>query len=1098
MKSVLTKQLLSATIVFACLLSSANVFSQSTLNNGLIAYYPFSGNALDSSGNNNNPTYNSATLTADRFGNPNSAYYFDGSSSYIQVPNSSTLNPTSTISISVWVKPTGFYGGTCQNNYIMQKGVSTGYGLEFSSQGYSHGGTCSLPLDTLHQNFYGPTAYADNNTYQPYIKRNNWYHVVYTFNGTTAKIYINDTLSLTTQENFTTFSSTSPLYLGSFGNSSFPYWFNGVLDDIRIYNRAIDSSEVTALYTAPNPVQTSTKPLTLNDSLVAYYPFNGNDLDSSGHNNNPSFNNATPTTDRFGNANSAYYFDGKSSYISVPNSASLNFGTSVTISAWVKPTGFYSGTCKDNVIFSQTTNTGSGKGYSMEFSSQGYSNGNTCNLPLDTLHQVFYGPTNYANSISYQPYIQENKWYHLVFTYNGDSTHFYVNNVLKYSTGEKISPFSNTASLLFGQYGDSSFPYWFNGVLDDIRIYNRAIDSSEVTALYTAPNPIVATPPIIVDSSKCDSSLVLIGSPSNKLFQTSAFLNDPTAGPNGDTSGTELYAFAWTANSIGIPYYNGRSLIKYDISQIPAGAVVKSAKLYLYAKLKNINGVLGSPTYGTNNTALLQKVFTPWTLPNVNYYTKLSVDTATQVILPESTSPTENYVADITAYAQSWVNSPATNNGLLFRMQTESDPYNSMIFESGLASDSSKRPRLEICYSVPPVSADTTHQTITFYGDSSNTGFKGEVIVKDSLLGLSIVDTTGSEICAYSWGQDSINITYKDGWSIIQYDVSQIPPEAVVDSAVIYFFSKLDNLECATGSPTIGPDNEGILNRIIDYWETGNNQHPPVVVIDSLTPVDLPASTSTTEDYKANITDFVKTWVKAPSSNHGMTLKLKNPNTGNNSLIFESSQSSNKARRPKLAVTFSVPKVLPIVLSSFTANTITSPYTRIDFATAHETNAKAINIERSYNGVDYIIATSLNAKGSAGVNSYSYTDKVDASEAKVYYRLKAINKDGSYRYSNTIAVTLANAQKGMTVDVYPNPIRSNDLHANLYLLKDEALTVHVFDMSGKLVSEQKVQGTKGQNAITINAFRTLSAGIYTVNVTSNSEVIKKKVIKVTN
>ena len=112
--------------------------------------------------------------------------------------------------------------------------------------------------------------------------------------------------------------------------------------------------------------------------------------------------------------------------------------------------------------------------------------------------------------------------------------------------------------------------------------------------------------------------------------------------------------------------------------------------------------------------------------------------------------------------------------------------------------------------------------------------------------------------------------------------------------------------------------------------------------------------------------------------------------------------------------------------------------------------------------------------------------------------MKAINKDGSYRYSNTIAVTLANAQKGMTVDVYPNPIRSNDLHANLYLLKDEALTVHVFDMSGKLVSEQKVQGTKGQNTITINAFRTLSAGIYTVNVTSNSEVINKKVIKVTN
>ena len=834
---------------------------------------------------------------------------------------------------------------------------------------------------------------------------------------------------------------------------------------------------------------------TLNNGLVAYYPFSGNALDSSGNGNNASYNSATLTEDRFGNPNSAYSFNGSSSYIQIPNSPTLNNGPAVSISVWVKPNGFYMGTCSGNYILSKGLE--SQTGYNAVFSDAPYDNTigrNQCNYPADTSHEFFYGMNCSSTS---KLFIHTGSWYHLVYTNNGSVSKFYVNDSL-ISTDSFTIAFNSNDIFLGRYFSTTSTPYWLNGVLDDIRIYNRAIDSSEVTALYTAPNPIVATHPIIVDSSKCDSSLVLIGSPSNKLFQTSAFLNDPTAGPNGDTSGTELYAFAWTANNIGIPYYNGRSLIKYDISQIPAGAVVKSAKLYLYAKLKNINGVLGSPTYGTNNTALLQKVFTPWTLPNVNYYTKLSVDTATQVILPESTSPTENYVADITAYAQSWVNSPATNNGLLFRMQTESDPYNSMIFESGLASDSSKRPRLEICYSVPPVSADTTHQTITFYGDSSNTGFKGEVIVKDSLLGLSIVDTTGSEICAYSWGQDSINITYKDGWSIIQYDVSQIPPEAVVDSAVIYFFSKLDNLECATGSPTIGPDNEGILNRIIDYWETGNNQHPPVVVIDSLTPVDLPASTSTTEDYKANITDFVKTWVKAPSSNHGMTLKLKNPNTGNNSLIFESSQSSNKARRPKLAVTFSVPKVLPIVLSSFTANAITSPYTRIDFATAHETNAKAINIERSYNGVDYIIATSLNAKGSAGVNSYSYTDKVDASEAKVYYRLKAINKDGSYRYSNTIAVTLANAQKGMTLDVYPNPIRSNDLHANLYLLKDEALTVHVFDMSGKLVSEQKVQGTKGQNAITINAFRTLSAGIYTVNVTSNSEVINKKVIKVTN
>ena len=1094
MKSVLTKNLLFATLVITSLLTHTSSFSQSGLNNGLMAYYPFNGNDLDSSGNNNNPTFNSATLTADRFGNPNSAYYFDGTSSYIQIPNSSSLNAGNTISISVWVKPTGFYGGSCQVNYIMQKGSTTtgGYGLEFSSQGYSSGGTCSLPLDTLHQNFYGPTAYANSNPYQPYIKENSWYHVVYVFDGSKAKVYINNVLSLTTTENFTSFSNNLPMYLGSYGDASYPYWFKGVLDDIRIYKRAIDSSEVRELYTAPNPTVTPSKPLTLKDSLIAYYPFTGNDLDSSGYNNNPSFNNAILTTDRFGNANSAYSFNGSNSYIQIPGSTSLNTGPAVSLSLWVKPNGFYTGTCGGNYLLCKGLE--SETGYGAVFSATAYDNKlgiNQCNYPADTAHQFFYGMITAGSP---NLFIHTGSWYHLVYTNNGSVSKLYVNDSL-ISTNSATIKFNSNDIYLGRYFSIASTPYWLNGVLDDIRIYNRAIDSSEVRELYTAPNPAPTKPPVVDSTNKCDAQLVLTASASNKLFQTSAFLNDPNAGPNGDTSGTELYAFAWTANSINIPNYYGRSLIKYDISQIPVGAVVQSAKLYLYAKQKNINGVLGSPTYGPNNTALLQKVYTPWTLAHVNYYTNLSVDNTTPVKLPESTSPAENYVADITAYAQSWVNKPDSNYGILFRMQTESDPYNSMIFESGLAADTSKRPRLEICYTIPPP-PDTTHQTLTLYGDSSNTGFKGVVFVKDSLSGLNIIDTTGKQICAFSWGTDSINITYKNGWTIIQYDVSQIPPTAVIDSAAIYFFAKLDNLDGATGSPTIGPNNEGILNRILDYWETGNNTHPPVVVIDTLVPVDLPPSTSPTEDYKANITPFVKTWVKNPSSNHGMTLNLKHPNTGNNSLIFESSLSANKARRPKLTISFTVPKITPIVLSSFTVSVIKSPYTQVNFATTNETNASTISLERSYNGIDYTVAATFIAKGNVGTNNYNYTDKVAPVALKVYYRLKATNKDGSYRFSNIVTAMLADNSKGISVSVYPNPIRSNALHVNLYLLKDEALTISIYNMSGKLVAEQKVQGTKGLSSLSIDAFKTFSSGIYSMNVTSSSEVVNKKIIKV--
>ena len=80
-------------------------------------------------------------------------------------------------------------------------------------------------------------------------------------------------------------------------------------------------------------------PTTLNDCLVAYFPFNGNANDESGNSNNGIVNGATLTTDRFGNTNSAYSFDGIGNNISVPNSTSFNFqATNIfTLSYWIKP-----------------------------------------------------------------------------------------------------------------------------------------------------------------------------------------------------------------------------------------------------------------------------------------------------------------------------------------------------------------------------------------------------------------------------------------------------------------------------------------------------------------------------------------------------------------------------------------------------------------------------------------------------------------------------------------------------------------------------------------------------------------------------------------
>ena len=95
------------------------------LRDGLVAYYTFTNGSLkDSSGNGNDIILNNnATKTTDRFGKANNAYLFDGSTSFMQVHNSTSLNPN-VISIMAIVKPNGFYQGACHGNQLVSKGYN--------------------------------------------------------------------------------------------------------------------------------------------------------------------------------------------------------------------------------------------------------------------------------------------------------------------------------------------------------------------------------------------------------------------------------------------------------------------------------------------------------------------------------------------------------------------------------------------------------------------------------------------------------------------------------------------------------------------------------------------------------------------------------------------------------------------------------------------------------------------------------------------------------------------------------------------------------------------------------------------------------------
>jgi len=233
------------------------------IKKGMIAYYNFNGgNINDSSGNSNNIVFNNATPTADRFGNPNNAFLFDGSSSYMKVSNSASLNPNN-ITIYAIVKPLGFNQEGCHGNQILSKGwpytVNGFYDLAFFPINNSGGGAgvCATSVDTTKEFFVG--TYGDNNPQgtaagslgtsssdSVYIQKNQWYTVVYTYDGATSRFYVNGALASSYPNTHTvTFTPNSfDVLIGKHENPLYPYYFKGVIDELRIYNRALTNQEV--------------------------------------------------------------------------------------------------------------------------------------------------------------------------------------------------------------------------------------------------------------------------------------------------------------------------------------------------------------------------------------------------------------------------------------------------------------------------------------------------------------------------------------------------------------------------------------------------------------------------------------------------------------------------------------------------------------------------------------------------------------------------------------------------------------------------------------------------------------------------------------
>ncbi|PJE65064.1 hypothetical protein COU91_03630 [Candidatus Saccharibacteria bacterium CG10_big_fil_rev_8_21_14_0_10_47_8] len=440
---------LSANEVTALYQSYGSGAAVASGNNNLLGWWKFDGNAKDSSPYaNNGTTTTGSTLTTDREGLANGAYAFSGTApSYITMGNSTVFN-SSEVTFSAWVKPSIISG----YQTIIAKELQYKYRI-------SPSGNVEILVSR------NGTSWAINTGFTASLTAGNWYNIATTISSTSnlATVYVNGASigSIALGGSITAFNS-NPLLVGTYNVSSGEP-FHGSIDDVRIYGRALSAAEISQGYSSYNPkVQISD----FQKGLVGDWPLNGNAKDNTPYSNNGTVSGAVLTTDRKGRTNSAYSLNGTSNSITVSGSS---FPTSaITISVWVDIPSATGGPRLVN------NNWVSPEGSWLMY------------VPGGASSYAFFGI--YHSSSQYPAHCASgsftaNVWHHIVGMYDGSTVKAYYDGSLCTTTTSSISGVTlyNGGNVQIAAPNGGSPPSY---LIDDVRVWNRALSAAEVSALY--------------------------------------------------------------------------------------------------------------------------------------------------------------------------------------------------------------------------------------------------------------------------------------------------------------------------------------------------------------------------------------------------------------------------------------------------------------------------------------------------------------------------------------------------------------------------------------------------------------------------------------
>jgi len=612
---------------------------------GLVDWWPGEGNANDVVGTNNGTLVGGVSYAAGEVGQ---AFSFDGTSGYVSIPDSPSLDIfVSSITVEAWIKVNQV---TANSDW---KGIVTKGNSSWRLQATSQAKTVTFSATGLspNQDLKGSRNVNDGQ----------WHHVAGVYDGTNMFVYVDGTLDTSQPATGSISQNSSPEWIGATAQQS--YFFNGMVDEASLYNRALTASEIQAIYAAgsggkcppsPTPPSIATQPanqtvfvggsatfsvtasgipplsfqwnfngtnisgatntsLTLTNvqfnqagnyavlvtnaygsilssnavltvlpcvpapsGLVDWWPGEGNANDVVGTNNGTLVGGVSYAA---GEVGQAFSFDGTSGYVSIPDSPSLDiFVSSITVEAWIK--------------VNQVTANSDWKGIVTKGNSswrlQATSQAKTVTFSATGLspNQDLKGSRN----------VNDGQWHHVAGVYDGTNMFVYVDGTLDTSQPATGSISQNSSPEWIGATAQQS--YFFNGMVDEASLYNRALTASEIQAIYAAGSggkcPPSPTPPSI--ATQPANQTVFVGG--SATFSVTA-------------SGIPPLSFQWNFNGTNISGATNTSLTLTNVQFNQAGnyaVLVTNA----YGSILSSNAVLtvlGLPPsisiQPTNQTAMV-------------------------------------------------------------------------------------------------------------------------------------------------------------------------------------------------------------------------------------------------------------------------------------------------------------------------------------------------------------------------------------------------------------------------------------------------------------------------------------------------------------